>query len=430
MNTTTTLFTAFCCACLCLSGCGREQGDDTDMSTGGVDMAISADMSSPNSETPDASMEADMTTPEDMGDGLDMTSPDPDMSMASECEGAACRYTASVRYSETRAVDGFTLSSPIGNRELPMLVRFPVDAGEDGPLPVVIWAHGGSWSRNGHKLNEDWSTRIAQAGYVVVHFAVTPPEPEDLPQICMLAGLTDPQRCDDISLTDVDIDKDDPPDNPFSAITVVRPSDARTVYEALPMISQRLSTMAGVEADASRVIIAGWSGGAQVVLQAAGAKRYAEASTPPYHDPLPGPIAFIALSPQGPGFSNFYATDEETSWDLIDRPTMVMTGVGDEKPGNDLTGPDRLAVYTHLPEGGKRLFYSTSESDAIKHSTFNLQEVGSSDADAAAVSRALESAMLAFLDFHTRGHMPAGVWLDSDAAVKLAGEGKLDWLQK
>jgi len=407
------LFGAVVCALACLYSCGTGQTEpDDDLGTAVDDM-----------EEADLAMASDMPPDLDQRDSAE----DADMVREASCEGDACVYSPAFAYDNIREIEGFEIPSQFQDRKLPMLVRFPEGATE--PLPVVVWAHGGSWSTNGHKLNAAWSRRIAAAGYAVLHFAVTPPDETLLPEICQRAGLADPSRCEDLSLANVDTELEDPADNPFFAITVVRPADGASVLDALPTIATRLEDRAGVTLDTSRVIVAGWSGGSQVVLQMAGATRIAEASTPPYADPDERPIAFVALSPQGPGFSNFYADDEGTSWDNITRPTMVITGVGDEKPGNDLTGPDRYAVYTHLPPGQKRLFYSTSESAAIRHSTFNLADIEASDADAAAVSRALVSAMLANLDAQARDSDAARAWLESDAAIELSG-GELDWGSK
>ena len=399
----------FAHAAFCLFGCGKEEAPAQDM---GVDLGAE----------PDLSRSQDMA--QDMAKDM---ARDVEMDVDASCMGRACLYIPRFAFEDIREVDGLEIPSSFQDRQLPLVVRFPEDT--TVPLPVVVWAHAGSWSRNGHKTNEAWSRRIAAAGYAVVHFAVVPPSEELLPEICSRAGLEDASRCDDVSLGNIDTEIDDPADNPFSAITVVRPADGASVIDALPAIAARIEDRSGVKLDTTRVIVAGWSGGSQVSLQMAGARRLAEDSTPPYHDPDERPLAFIALSPQGPGFSNFYAGEEGTSWDDIIRPVMIMTGVGDEKPGNDLTGADRYAVYTHLPPGGKRLFYSTSESNAIKHSTFNLTEFDSPDQDAAAISRALLSSVLAFLDAHAREDDRARAWLESDAAVKISGD-TLEWKSK
>ncbi|CAN0348348.1 unnamed protein product, partial [Laminaria digitata] len=329
---------------------------------------------------------------------------------------------------DIQEIEGLSIPSNLEGRDRPVLIRYPADA--SGPLPVIIWAHAGSWSSTGHKSHKRWSTLLARAGYAVVHFAVVQPNEEHLGALCDRFGVTDPSACDDRSITGPPPEDPDNFINPFHSITVVRPADGAIITKALPMLSARLEEKSGTSLDVSKTIVAGWSGGAQVSLQMAGATRILAEGIPPHSDPDDSPIAFVGLSPQGPGFSNFFANDGgPTSWDAITRPTMIMTGVGDEKPNNDLTGPDRRAVFTHMPPGDKVLFYSTDPADSITHSSFNLDGFDSDNPAAKRLSTALASAMLAFCDAHARDHQPAKDWLASDAAVSLT-EGNLDWESK
>jgi hypothetical protein len=342
--------------------------------------------------------------------------PDADAGPGAACD--PCDYVPGEQYTELQEIDGFTVTSPAGGRELPILVRFPADAA--GALPVVIWSHGGSWGPNKHLNHEAWSQAFARAGYAVVHWSMIQPTVGQLREICQLAGLQDPAGCDDLSVTgEVDPDTD-PDDNPFQTTTITRAEDIKAVLAALPSIKERFAR-AGVELDVEAPALAGWSAGSQSVLGLAGATRLVADSLPPYSSPSDTPSAFIALSPQGPGHSKFFAGADGSSWDAVRGPALVLTGAGDTKPGNDLDGPTRRRAYELLPPGDKRLFYSTDEESGVRHSSFNLDDLGDADPRLDGLARALASSALAFTDCHTRGVQAGCDWLETDAALELAG---------
>lgn len=337
-----------------------------------------------------------------------------------------CAYTPAVTASDFTTLPDFTITSSVADRTLPVLIRYPTDA--TAPLGVVLWAHGGAWSNNSQNSNEDWSTVLAEAGYAVVHWSTVAPDDDQLAQMCIDAGVTDPTLCDDLSLAP-EAGEDDQGDNPFNAIAIARPGDGRTILDALPGFAAQFEG-AGIEVDFSRPVVAGWSGGSQVALQLAGATRDLAESLPPWSDPSDVPVAFIALSPQGPGFRGFYAADDGTSWDAVRGATLVVTGDCDEKVANDLTGPIRREAYENMPAGDKRLLYSTlPKSDEAKHATFNLDGLASEDDDVLALTDALISLVVAFTDAHAREDAPAQDWLDRDDVLTMV-DGSGEWLSK
>jgi len=325
-----------------------------------------------------------------------------------------CRYVSARQYPDLAEVTDLVLRNAPGGRQLPMLVRYPRNAA--GPLPVVLWEHAGGYSQNGHEGGVAWSETFAHAGYIVVHVAHLAPSPNQLETLCDHVGITDPAECVDLSISGHDPDEES---NVFASIGVTRPADTRHLLDRLGFIARKFFDETGIEMDTSRVAVAGWSGGSQSSMALAGAARALSASLPDYRDPDSRPLAFIAMSPQGPGYSSFYADDTGTSWDDVEGPMLVMTGDGDEKPANDMTGADRRLAYDYMPAGDKYLWYSTLEHEDVKHSTFNLEDATSSEADLVALSAALTSTAVAFVDAFVRDDAAAADWLASDDPAQM-----------
>ncbi len=378
------------------TGSGQDVGSDD----GGVEDVGGEDVGQDSGGGEDAGEDAGEDGGEDAGGG---------------CE--ACDYVPASQHTDVQEVEGFTVTSPAGDRELPILVRFPADP--TGPVPVVVWSHGGSWGESKQTTHEAWSRVFARAGYAVVHWSMVRPTVEQLGQICQFVGVEERGACNDLSVTgDADPDAESV-DNPFQATSITRAVDVKAVLAALPRIKERFAQN-DVELDIEAPALAGWSAGSQSTLQLAGATRLIADDLEPFSSPSDQPSAFVALSPQGPGHSKFFEGEGRSSWDEVRGPVIVLTGVGDEKLGNDLDGPTRLRAYELMPAGDKRLFYSTDEGSGIKHGTFNLDGLDSEDPRVASLSRALTSSVLAFVDCHTRSVQAGCDWLDTDAALELA----------
>jgi hypothetical protein len=164
-------------------------------------------------------------------------------------------------------------------------------------------------------------------------------------------------------------------------------------------------------------------------LGLAGAVRPVSVELGNYSNPSDVPDAFLALSPQGPGDSRYFADDTATSWDAVRGPTLVMTGDGDLNPGNDIVGSERRLAFENMPPGDKWLFYSTQDSERINHGTFNLGDLDSADPQIASLNEALVSTALAHLDAHLRDRQQAREWLQTDNVITIV-DGAGDWESK
>lgn len=325
------------------------------------------------------------------------------------------------QYVDLQRFDGLQLPRASGGRTLPMTVRWAADAPQ--PLPIVIWEHGGGYNPTGDRLSSDWGFTLARAGYFVIHLAHVPPNAAQLVEMCREVGVTDAGECVDLSL---DGGADEETDaNVFSSIAVARPTDVQRLIDGLATLAARVQQQ-GVTLDTTRVAVAGWSGGSQAPMQLAGALRTVSASLQEYATPDARPIAFVALSPQGPGYSGFF----DTSWDTVRGPLLVATGEHDEKPANTLTGAIRRLAYDHLPAGGdKHLWYSRLDDPGIAHGSFNLGDLGSSDPELAALSTGLEAVVVGFCDAYVKGRPDAKAWLSGTGPTATA-PGLIDWEHK
>lgn len=320
----------------------------------------------------------------------------------------ASRAHGVLRFPASSTEPGLTLSDPSTGRELPVLVRVP--EGEHGPLPVVIWSHGGGFDDAGHTRGREWGEVLAAHGLAVVHVAHVELVPDTRRTVCALGGVPDPECQAEVAL--------------FGAIA--RPRDVVTVIDGLDEVSAWLQAQGGPALDSATVLTAGHSAGSQAGLVLAGAVREIAPSVPRYSDPDPRPVATLGLSPQGPDHSGFFDTGTESSWDGLTRPTLLMTGDNDENPSNtDLTGPVRREAFEGLggTDGAQHLLYSTLSVG--NHGSYNLETAPAGDPELERLEAALQSTARAFADAHLRGDALAAAWLASDAPARLAGAA--DW---
>ena len=137
--------------------------------------------------------------------------------------------------------------------------------------------------------------------------------------------------------------------------------------------------------------------------------------------------AYVALSAQGAGFSNWYddvysvGPVTGTSWDAIVGPMLSITGVFDQ--ANFMTSVDRLKPYENMPPGDKRLLYSADERSPFSHNTFNLVHLDVQGDYVQDLNTAITSSVVAFLDWHLRARPEAQAWLDGPSGAALLGEG-------
>ncbi len=335
-----------------------------------------------------------------------------------ETDGLLCAYESDVQLDPAAQLDRLVMGSvpSVGGREVPVALWLHPDVGT-GKLPVVIWSHGGGYNASAHRNRNDWTRVFASMGFAVIQIAHIHPTPDQLRAICQSVGIDDPEECVDLTLEE---DSENADGNPFSSIGVSRPADGSAVMDALPRLSTRSMEARDVELDADAVVIAGWSGGSQTVVQMAGARRNLSASLSAYEAADERPIAFIAVSPQGPGYSGFYENESGGSWRDVRGPMLVITGDGDEKAANDLTGPIRRRAFDGMPDGDKFLLYSRLESRNIGHGSYNLG-VDVEDDTVAVLHTTLSTTAQAFVDWSARGDSEAETWLENKTSVAVAG---------
>jgi hypothetical protein len=303
--------------------------------------------------------------------------------------------------------DGEVVDATHG-RTIPIRARWSqeaLDAG--GALPVVVWIHGGNADVNGRNGSREWSETLARAGFVVVHPSIVPRTMSGAIDLWAEFGLDVAQgtAC------------------AFNPVVVDRPRDTSAVIDALPSLGAQFPALAG-RLDLSRVVVAGHSFGAYTTRAVAGARLDlcpgGSGAPPgwPFRDAQftdPRPIAFLALSPQGPGRLGFF----EQSFVTLDRPEFMATGRGDITP--EETPGDRLRSFQLIAPRGKYLLYI--DDVAASHATFNLNEPLAPQFDPW-----LQSHVLAFLDAEVRGSATAAAALQSGAiSGASAGVATLVW---
>ena len=191
------------------------------------------------------------------------------------------------------------LTLPIDGQKIDIRVRAPTNA--TTACPVIIFSHGLGGSREGYwPLAEAW----ASAGFVVIQ----PSHPGSDTQTLKDAGILGMGAAARKAMADPNI-------------CVGRPRLVTRIIDLIPTIQTRLEGFHGT-LDATRIGVSGHSFGAWTTLAVAGVGYVL-----PGHGPLsdPRPLAFLALSPPGPGQVPADAT-------AAPRPTLVMTGTEDHQP--------------------------------------------------------------------------------------------------
>lgn len=303
-----------------------------------------------------------------------------------------CVYTPDLTFATTAVFDTVLTDPARNNYDLPVRVRYPV--GASGPLPVVIYNHGGTASNvGGFAPNaQPWPTVWAEHGYVVINpsrallDSVTPAQEAE----CALNGVP-PELC-----------------NGFFAFKIFGPGNTDFLIDSFPQLAILHPPLSGL-LDADRVVVAGWSGGSTIVLANAGAPRQFVSGGPVYDQAAARPIAFFGISTQGPDYAGFGGGFDSESYDEIDaRPFITFTGKGDT---NGKPSETRSTAWLRSAPGDKLLSFDRLTN--AKHGTMNLSRCLT--AVQARHCEWMQSAGLAFLDAATRGRPAAIEWLASDA---------------
>lgn len=279
-------------------------------------------------------------------------------------------------------------------------VRVFFPAHGDGPWPVVIFSHGLAGSRTGYGfLAKRWSAH----GYVVV----LPNHP---------GSDTDTFRGKPLSELTQNLKRatTDP------AILAGRPKLVSQLIDALPALEQAVPALAG-HVDRAKVGVGGHSYGAWTTMCVAGMRPRITAGAPvDLSDPRP--IAFAALSPNGPS-----AISDPADWAGCTRPLLVMTGSDDRQPaflnppGEERSGAWRRKAFDFAPaDGGKMLAWFEGSRHCTYSDGAGAMLSGEPRPDPAQVE-AVAVTTLAWWDARLRGDARAKAWLEDPAAPASLG---------
>lgn len=315
--------------------------------------------------------------------------------------------SADPRTQQLTVTDGTT------GRVLPVLARLPATG--DGPFPVVVWSHGGGVADNGQNYSPEWGRTLAQHGFVALSIGHVSLTPDAGAAVCARASVPTAECLP-------------PVDDDDGLLTLVKTLDVNAVLGALPALKTELAGKASL--DLEHVGVMGWSAGARGPLAAQGARFLPTPGSPVFTLTHATPKAVVALSPMGPGWAGYFDGASGDSWSQTRGPVLVVTGNNDTKPQKPgLTGATRRVVYEKQPADGQRwLLYSNLAEGVGGHPSYNLEDLGSSDARLSRLSRAIRSVVLAYLDAQLRGDAEASAYLASDDVKTLAGD--VDWQHK
>ncbi|MEZ4394270.1 MAG: acetylxylan esterase [Polyangiales bacterium] len=317
---------------------------------------------------------------------------------------AGCRYLGAMAYPmEALAPATLSYTDESGDtRTIRVQVRRPV--GARGPLPVVVWSHGGAdGTSNPTNVGAGWDAVFTRAGYLFVAIAHSGRDVASRARLCSALGY-DTAGC----MT-------------FKYLSWDRPHDLRRVLDWLQ--EQAVGAQRG-NVDLTRIAYAGHSAGAGAALVVAGATREIAGSQRALPDPRP--VAFLSCSPQGPGEEGFV----EGSFAGVARPHLTLTGAGDDTTGN--VAEVRRRPFELMPAGQKYRGWIAEEP--ARHTIFDFstsacEREGGTPERCAQYLDWLSSAGLAFLDAHVAGRPEAAAYLASDALTFLGG-GAFEWSRR
>jgi hypothetical protein len=319
-----------------------------------------------------------------------------------------CRYVSDLNFPHIRVFRG-TLTDPArGNYPVPILVRYPV--GASGPLPVVIFNHGGEPRANGRNGSFDWGMAMAHAGYVVIHPSRTPvasPTAGQLSQ-CTDNGVIGSTAC-----------------GQWLGHSLFGPMNTDFIISQFAHLASLQPELAGL-LNRRKIVVAGWSAGTSVVLANSGARRQFTPDGPVHHQESTRPIAFMAVAPFGPDYAGFYYSPtwnfggfQSESFDGIDgRPFLFVTGKGDFGPKTvvdlkqqNVKSEARSLSWLRATPGRKYLAWDLDRR--ASHGTMNIGDCKT--AVKRAHCEAIEALGIAYLDAVVRRRREAVRWLASGA---------------
>jgi len=344
-----------------------------------------------------------------------------------EAQPASCAYQPSATWNDG-SVDLLLEDPARDDHPVPFRLRYPI--GADGPLPVVVWNHGGGTTRwasrrrgavpvsAGQGSSEEHGRSFARRGYVVIHIGRLPAESLTAAQQqdCVAAGvIARPAAFARLC-------------REFIGYRIYGPQNVAFVLAELERLQQTLPDELPVSLDLSRVVVGGWSGGSAIPLAIAGAiQQHRNLRIDPL--PVPGVIGFLASSPRGPewgSFSSGFVDDFDATPELhglygVDqRPFLFLTGRHDLGKERDAIPLSRPTAFWDAQRGGKYLSWAWQDGGPGRpvHGTYDLGECGG---PRAAYCGWFDSLGIAYLDAVVRERPEAIAWLASDAYRVLTG---------
>ena len=302
--------------------------------------------------------------------------------------------------------------APIGYiREVPIVVTAPDIPPPPGPLPVVIWSHGGAdGAKAGVYKKNDWRIAFAKAGYVTIN--LTHKSVGTVGRNAIEAYLNDGVTT-----------------GTFKAQNYLRLFDIQEVINRLPDIDAALSSTLSYGLHTSKICLGGHSAGSGAVITHAGATR--AFSTNPAalgydYTFLPSRLAqcHICCSIQGIDPLDHLAVG---SWTSVrdNAQVLMLTGVGDT-PGMPPYSADRSYPYTEMPgtANSKYLYYLTVARP--NHGFYNLAGNFTLSLD---LGDWMVSAAWAFLDANLKSSARGRDWIDR-SPHPWDSDGRIDWRRK
>ncbi|MFY7975756.1 MAG: hypothetical protein ACOVOT_15140 [Rubrivivax sp.] len=362
------------------------------------------------------------------------------------CQPAApvtCSYLPAAAYS-VGEVDRVLIDTGRNNHLIPVRIRYPI--GAQGPLPVVIWSHGGATTNivnvippgipvtRGQQSSERRGRSFAAAGYVVVHVGRLAVDNAAL----TAAQLLD---CTRVGVTAAALIDADPATTPRDACRIwtgwhlYGPQNVAHVADRLGVLRALMPADFSGSFDREKLVIGGWSGGTQAVMNIAGANQrwepvgpFANGVTLPA-TAVPGVVAFFADAPRRPGYisgtsnnSGFQAAGLQR---IDERPFLFNSGSNDMGPDVAPTAARGLPWLSAMP-GGKVLAWD--RTGIANHATVNLgnNDGGIEDGCRPALNQVAHCLWyadlgLAFLDAAVKQRPAAVAWIYSDAFKVLTG---------
>ena len=288
---------------------------------------------------------------------------------------------------EVGVFNDYTVTWQDGSRSFKILVRYPIGAA--GPLPLIVWSHGGGFVNNGHLHQENWGNALASAGYAVIHIAHAE---DELGSHCAVLQIP-ANECEVSDLT-TEVSEG----GTLLSLWYDRPRDSSAVVDDLDNIERA----SGLTFDRDRIGAGGHSGGTNGAMSLAGAILDVSPSVHNLYSADPRFKAFLINSPQGIGHIGM----TEHSWDNITAPVLIATGANDTSSGEQAR--NRLDPFKHImPPLDKYLLYV--DSPKATHSTFGLDEDGDPE-----LGVFIARTGIAFYDAYLRGLPEALAWLNSN----------------